>query len=60
MLNIKSKYIQDENSKWLTIDDPELAAEGTHIKEEYFKNDMNSSDNSPVKIDSDDDYYKDH
>ena len=54
MIYWKPEDMSDKYAEWIEVDNNNLARDGTHVKERSaMMKDVNSSDDSPIKLDSD-------
>lgn len=55
ILYVRPEYLEEHQVVCIAVDHFYVALGGTHTKEGYVAHEMDLSDNSPLKIDSDDD-----
>jgi len=54
MVFARPEEFSEKYAEWVGTDSNSLAPEGTHVKERQMPKDLGSSDDSPIKQDSDD------
>ncbi len=55
LIYVKPEEYSERYAEWIEVESANLAHEGTYVKERPMVKDLNSSDDSPIKMDSDDD-----
>jgi len=53
MIYVKPEDLSEKYADWIEVESQNIAKEGTHVKEKNLIKDSNSSDDSPHKMDSD-------